>query len=271
MAAHFSKALPEILRLPSNQKLVFCLDFDGTLTPIRRKPHHVKASAVLLKFLKQAASLHSCQVAIVSGRQLKDLKRKLPVPGLILAGSHGLEWNIRADRDLSRFAKLKKLQARWRQALKNIKGVSFENKPFSFVLHYRQASKKQQEKVNAFFLKQQNDLIKKKFEWTTAHKAFEIFESERGRKEHVSRDLMARFQGARLIAAGDDVTDFEMLCHGNRFGWAATVGFKRRGIKYFSKGPGDFVRCLNRILAPRLRAERAAKNTQITLSQQRGI
>ncbi|HRK61409.1 MAG TPA: trehalose-phosphatase [Candidatus Omnitrophota bacterium] len=259
MSEHFSKALPEILNLPISKKLVFCLDFDGTLAPIRRKPSHVKASAALLKFLKQAASLHSCKVAIVSGRQLKDLKRKLRVPGIILAGSHGLEWNIRADRDLSRFKKLKKLQNQWRPVLRRIKGVSIENKPFSFVVHYRRASRKQQEQVSGFFLKQSDDLARKGFEWTSAHKAYEIFESERGRKEHVSRDLMQRFRGARMIAAGDDVTDFEMLRHGNRFGWAATIGFKRRGIKYFAKGPGDFVRCLNRILAPRLRAVRATK------------
>ncbi|HCM42378.1 MAG TPA: trehalose-phosphatase [Candidatus Omnitrophica bacterium] len=259
MSEHFSKALPEILNLPISKKLVFCLDFDGTLAPIRRKPSHVKASAALLKFLKQAASLHSCRVAIVSGRQLKDLKRKLRVPGIILAGSHGLEWNIRADRDLSRFKKLKKLQNQWRPVLRRIKGVSIENKPFSFVVHYRRALRKQQEQVSGFFLKQSDDLARKGFEWTSAHKAYEIFESERGRKEHVSRDLMQRFRGARMIAAGDDVTDFEMLRHGNRFGWAATIGFKRRGIKYFAKGPGDFVRCLNRILAPRLRALRPAK------------
>lgn len=249
MAISFLKALPEIKRVAQKNPLLFCLDFDGTLTPIRRNPAAVKPSSKLLRFLRKAAGLSSCRVVIISGRSLKDLKRKLPIPGIILVGSHGLEWNIKQKRDLNRFRKLRKFQKKWQTALSGIKRVHFESKPYSFVLHYRRCTKAQQKMIVSFFMREHSMLLEEGFEWTSAHKAFEVFESVRGRKEHASQDLQRRFQGARMIVAGDDVTDFKMLALGEEKGWAVTVGFSRAGIRYSVKGPGELVNILHKIIS----------------------
>lgn len=251
MAMHFSKALPEISRLSQSQQLLFCLDFDGTLVPIRRDPEKVKPSSSLLRFFKKAVKLPHCRVVIVSGRSLKFLKSRIAIPGITLVGSHGLEWNLKRKRDVSRSRILKQIQKKWKERLKGVKGFHFEDKPFSFVLHYRRCPQAQQKIIIDFFATQQASLVKKGIEWTVAHKAFEVFESARGRKEHVSRDLLQQFKGARMIVAGDDVTDFEMLTLSKKQGWAVTVGLKSAGIKYFANGPGEFVRLLNQIISKR--------------------
>lgn len=249
MAIPFSKAIAEIKKKTKKKKILFCLDFDGTLTPIRRNPASVKPSLDLLRFLKKAARLPHCKIAIISGRGLKDLRKKIPVPGIILIGSHGLEWNIKPNKNLNRLRRLRKFKKKWQHALSEVRGVHFENKPFSFVLHYRRCPKLQQAQVVAFFMRQQDDLFRNKFQWTPAHRAFEVFESVRGRKEHASQELLHKLKSDRMIVAGDDATDFEMLTYGQDHGWAVTVGFSRAGIKYFAKGPGELVSVLNKIIS----------------------
>lgn len=249
MAISFLKAIPEIKKKAKTKTLLFCLDFDGTLTPIRRNPAAVKPSSQLLRFLRKAAQLSFCKVVIISGRSLKDLKRKLPIPGIILVGSHGLEWSIKNKKDLNRSRKLRKIQKKWQSYLRGAGGVHFESKPFSFVLHYRRCHKAQQKKITEFFLSEQHALLEQGFEWTSAHKAFEVFESVRGRKEHASQEFLNKFHNSQLIVAGDDVTDFEMLALGEEKGWAVTVGFSRAGVKYFVKGPGELVNILHQIIA----------------------
>ena len=57
MATPFAKAIPEIKKVAQTKTLLFCLDFDGTLVPIRRDPVKVKASVSLQNFFKKASQL----------------------------------------------------------------------------------------------------------------------------------------------------------------------------------------------------------------------
>jgi len=249
MAQHFSKAIAEIVKAARTEKLLFCFDFDGTLAPIRRQPQAVRPSTALIAFLHKAAKVSSCKVAIISGRSLKDLRRRISVPGIVLIGSHGLESSSRVLSSSLQSKKLQPLLVQWRRALKKISGVTFERKPFSFVLHYRECSKKNQQEVVHFFIKAQPDLLQKCFQWMPAHKAFEIFAEVRGSKEHAVQDLLGKMKNARLIVAGDDVTDDGMLALGDSQGWAVAVGASRAGVKYFVKGPGELVNFLSRIIS----------------------
>ena len=76
--------------LPATSSLLVLVDFDGTLSDIVSRPDDAKpvdgAEDVL------AALAARCEVAVVSGRPVVDLRRRLKVGHTVsLAGSHGTE------------------------------------------------------------------------------------------------------------------------------------------------------------------------------------
>lgn len=67
------------------------LDLDGTLAAIRPRPGDVAIAPSMHAALRVACEMLSSRVAVVSGRALDDVARLVDLPGLALAGVHGLE------------------------------------------------------------------------------------------------------------------------------------------------------------------------------------
>jgi trehalose 6-phosphate synthase/phosphatase len=67
------------------------LDYDGTLTPLVRRPEHAKLSDAARELLQQAARTPNLDTVVVSGRSLEDVKGMVGVPGLTYVGDHGFE------------------------------------------------------------------------------------------------------------------------------------------------------------------------------------
>lgn len=67
------------------------LDFDGTLAAIAPRPDAVVVGAELCGLIERLTHLLFGRLAIVSGRGVDEIAAMLPVPGLAIAGSHGLE------------------------------------------------------------------------------------------------------------------------------------------------------------------------------------
>jgi trehalose-phosphatase len=70
--------------------LLACLDYDGTLAPIRERPEEVETPPAVAAALAELAARPATEVAVVSGRRLEELAERLPA-GLWLVGLHGLE------------------------------------------------------------------------------------------------------------------------------------------------------------------------------------
>jgi trehalose-phosphatase len=66
-------------------------DFDGTLTPIVDDPGEAWLSEEMRAHLRALAQSSRSRVAVISGRGLDDLRRRVSVPGVTYAGCHGLE------------------------------------------------------------------------------------------------------------------------------------------------------------------------------------
>src|SRR5690554_7120571 len=82
-------ALPEILeRLSAHQAALF-IDYDGTLTPIVANPDLALLSEAVRQTLGALAGV--CEVAVVSGRALADVRTRVGLETLAYAGSHGFE------------------------------------------------------------------------------------------------------------------------------------------------------------------------------------
>ena len=132
-------------RCSTAPSLLLCLDYDGTLVPIAARPEDAHPTPALLELLTRLASAPRVKLAIVSGRPVAELSTLLPVPGLTLIGTHGLE--IRAPSgSVSQMLPagafllaIALLQREVRQLICGKDGFVLENKRQALTLHYRLA------------------------------------------------------------------------------------------------------------------------------------
>ena len=143
--AHLLNVWPSVsARLRDEARVLLLFDYDGTLTPIVLRPEDALLSAEVAGLLRQLAAQDRYVAGIVSGRSLEDLNLLAGIPGLILAGNHGMEIRgsdlefihpgavaargtlDRAERDL-------------RMELAHIPGVMVEHKGLTLTVHYRAA------------------------------------------------------------------------------------------------------------------------------------
>src|SRR5256885_10928881 len=70
-------------------RLAMFLDYDGTLTPIVSHPEDAWLSDSMRRTLRELAA--RMPVAILSGRDLDDVRRRVDIAGIVYAGSHGFD------------------------------------------------------------------------------------------------------------------------------------------------------------------------------------
>jgi trehalose-phosphatase len=127
-------------RLAAAAPAALFLDFDGTLVGIRSHPNLPRLSPPRKRIL--AGLSRRLFVAVISGRSLADLRRRLAIPGLACAGSHGLEIRV-GDREwqhpgcVEASGLLATLALKMHARLGSLPGLVIEQKPFSFALHFR--------------------------------------------------------------------------------------------------------------------------------------
>lgn len=118
------------------------LDFDGTLSDIAPTPAQARLNDRFKTLLWSLSMLPQTKVAVLSGRSLPDLRKKVGIPGVILVGNHGLDfspatigWGLPEISDWTRrvhqaFSRLEPLVRNWPGALLEPKGLDLS-------LHYR--------------------------------------------------------------------------------------------------------------------------------------
>lgn len=128
---------------PPHRLLLF-LDYDGTLTPIVRRPDSARLTSSVRRLLRLL--VRSMPVVVVSGRALADLQRRVRVPGVRYVACHGLLYKEPgADvRWLGRRVSRKEVR-RWVRALEmaamETPGALIEDKGLSAALHDRTVSR----------------------------------------------------------------------------------------------------------------------------------
>lgn len=124
------------LRQAVRQRPVLGLDFDGTLAPIVTRPDHARMSMAVVRRLVRLAT--SLPVAVVSGRAVEDLRRRLGFRPRWLIGNHGAEQADTAP-DESLALALDPLRQRLaaNASLLDAAGVTVEDKRYSIAMHYR--------------------------------------------------------------------------------------------------------------------------------------
>ncbi|OQA56253.1 MAG: Trehalose-phosphate phosphatase [Candidatus Omnitrophica bacterium ADurb.Bin277] len=148
-----SRVFKSIASLP---RLLICLDYDGTLTPIVSRPSLARLSLQAKKTLAALARMPGLEVAVLSGRSLTDIEKLVGIKGLHYIGNHGLERKIGGVVDIDSYAIrfrgfILKLTEELRRALKTIPGVMIENKTYSLSVHYRNISSRDLPRARRIF------------------------------------------------------------------------------------------------------------------------
>nr|WP_234712947.1 trehalose-phosphatase [Mycolicibacterium komanii] len=134
----------QMIAAVDGRRPVVCLDFDGTLSEIVSDPD----AAVLVDGAAEAlaAMAEQCPVAILSGRDLADIRARVGVCGVWYAGSHGFEMVGPDGTEYHNPDAAAALPALQQAAdalcdrLGSITGVYVERKRYAVAVHYRIAS-----------------------------------------------------------------------------------------------------------------------------------
>jgi alpha,alpha-trehalase len=141
--------LEKIVTQSDGKRMAVFLDYDGTLTPIVDSPDKAVLSEPMRDTVAKLANRFT--VAVISGRDLQDIRNKVGIDNIFYAGSHGFEIAGPAGRretfqqGLDFLPVLDAAESKLREKLDETEGVLVERKKFSIAVHYR---KTPQEKVN---------------------------------------------------------------------------------------------------------------------------
>ncbi len=126
-------------RLAGREPAVF-LDYDGTLTPIVEDPQRATLAQATREAVERLAE--RCTVAVVSGRDLHDVRGMVGIDGIHYAGSHGFDIltpegeSIQEGREY--LPALDTAEEALAARLETIPGVRLERKRFAIAVHTRQ-------------------------------------------------------------------------------------------------------------------------------------
>jgi trehalose 6-phosphate phosphatase len=135
------EALPHIgERIAGRQTMVF-LDYDGTLTPIVRRPEQAVMSEEMRDRLRDLVA--RVPVAIVSGRDRATVEELVGLPELVYVGSHGFDVagpegsGLQLEVASDYVPDLDAAEAALRGRLAGIRGALVERKRLTLAAHYR--------------------------------------------------------------------------------------------------------------------------------------
>ncbi len=120
-------------------------DFDGTLSEIVKDPDSARLSDGAADALTALSA--QCPVAILSGRDLADVRQRIGLPGIWYAGSHGFELtgpngeHHQNEEAAQSVPVLAEAAAELAEQLEHIPGVVVEHKRFGVAVHYRNAAR----------------------------------------------------------------------------------------------------------------------------------
>lgn len=206
----YEQLVAGLLKFP---KLLLMLDYDGTLVSIADRPELAVPGPDILQILGQLTKKPNFKLAIVSGRELADLKKILPVAGLFLVGCHGAEFQYpNGERgqllDAEELAPaLKQIGQIAEKCVGGKKGYLFESKKYTFALHYRLADRESRTQLMTDFKLAIQPLLNEYNLALLAGKMVLEIHSPVVNKGNIVEFLMGHYNKYYPVYIGDDTTD----------------------------------------------------------------
>ncbi|WP_170167172.1 trehalose-phosphatase [Paracoccus methylarcula] len=225
-------------RLPADAALF--LDFDGCLVEIAPTPDAVVIPDDLPGLLDRIHRRQGGAVALISGREVADLRRFLPgFPGGV-AGSHGAELALpgrEAEAGDAQGLDVAALHARARDLAALHDGLMVEPKAHGVVLHYR-AVPERAEWVAGAMAELAGDYPMLALQ--PAKMAFELRPADAGKDRALARLMeLPEFAGRLPVYAGDDLTDEAGMAEAQkRGGFGIKIGEGQSCARHRLADPG---------------------------------
>jgi trehalose 6-phosphate phosphatase len=210
--------LPDVLsrtqeirkRLDGVTPAVF-LDYDGTLTPIVERPEDALLPKTVHSAVEGLAS--RCHVAVISGRDLDDVRRMVGIDGIFYAGSHGFDCagpgGFAEQHAVEFVPELDRAEVELRSLLSTTPNVRLERKRFAVAVHVRQMDQWRVPEVEAAV--DRIALAHQRLRKIVGKKVFEVrprVEWDKGRVLlRLMRVLGLDRDNVVPVYVGDDVTD----------------------------------------------------------------
>jgi trehalose-phosphatase len=133
-------------------QLVLFLDYDGTLTPIAARPDLAELNDPTRQVLQRL--VRHLPVAILSGRDLRDLRECVKIDNIIYAGSHGFDiagpGGLHKQVGAEFLPVIDLVEQELREGLDAAPGALVERKRFAVAAHYRNVAKADVTKIEQF-------------------------------------------------------------------------------------------------------------------------
>ena len=134
-----------ILRIRHATSFWLFLDYDGTLADFAVNPDIVTPDTKLIELISQLSRHPAFRVAIVSGRRLLHVRKLVPIYGIWLAGTYGIELLNPLGEEVKREkfdhirSYLDEQKAEWEELIAGLPGFYLEDKGWSLAIHARLA------------------------------------------------------------------------------------------------------------------------------------
>lgn len=199
------------------QRLWLFLDYDGTLADFAPTPEVIETNPRVVSLLQRLAGKPTMRVAVLSGRRLGHVRLLLPITGIFLAGTYGIELSTPADETIQRveYAEvrpvLEAIKPHWEQILRGRSHFFLEDKGWTLALHAYFAADNEADRVLAQARRVLDEAsLLDRFRILGGHKFLEIAPRLASKKETVMYLLdQYPLPEARLLYIGDDDKDEE--------------------------------------------------------------
>ncbi len=204
-------SLQRLMKIYQNERVFLFLDYDGTLARFAPNPDVVLPDSELIEILCRIAKLNDLRIAIISGRRLGHIRSLVPIDGIWLAGSYGLEMIDPEGNEihLLEFENLRpgleKIKPTWQALIDGREGYYLEDKGWSLAIHANGSDK---EEVNLVLKNARLIDVPNGFHLKSTHNFIEICPPKADKGVSVQYILNSEeFEGALPIFIGDDPRD----------------------------------------------------------------
>ena len=237
------------------------LDFDGTLAPITADPSPARISSSARRALE--ACIRRLPIAVISGRALSDVRKRVGIHSVWYVGNHGLEWSLGPSRGRAKISRKNEDELRTasrglRVVAKRYPGTFVEDKRLSLSLHFRHIPPSQIVRLR----REMRTVLAPLSRYIESKEGQEYVFNVRPKggphKGNAVRMIRAKFPLRALpIFIGDDATD-EDAFHALKKGVTIRVG-KRAGsaARYYVRTRADVDRFLSILAGLHKRKSRA--------------
>jgi trehalose 6-phosphate phosphatase len=255
-------------KLQAAAGIALFLDYDGTLTPIKRTPSTALLTPEMENILEKISHLHGLYLAIVTGRSMEEIRRLVRLENIGYAANHG--FNIYNDgiewihpQAISQIQLLSRLHSILRNILAEVPKAFVENKQITLSIHYRNVAPRHIRSIKSLTTKTVHAFdptlritqgkkvleVRPQIDWGKGKAVLELYHSSKARQQKIP------------FFIGDDTTDEDVFKVLRKKGITVRVGKSTSThAQYYVKDVGEVMHLLQLIISLRTPRRRISEN-----------